>query len=114
MQPRNVSIGLRQLLRKISESSETVIRGPVAVEPSEAEAVGVVRFTVCVGLRRDRSPTRSKALFEPTMGIGLVAEGFHFPVSAVAVQLDGFNERAVRFQVKNRNSHIPSVVLQGL
>ena len=57
---------------------------------------------------------RSKALFEPMVGIRLVVEGFHFLVAAVSVQLDGFNEGAVRFQVKNRNSRFPCVALQSL
>jgi hypothetical protein len=63
---------------------------------------------------RDSSPARSQALFEPMVGIRLVVEGFHFLVSAVSVQLDGFNEGAVRFQVKNRNSRFPCVALQSL
>jgi hypothetical protein len=63
---------------------------------------------------RESSPPRSKALFEPMVGIRLVVEGFHFLVSAVSVQLDGFNEGAVRFQVQNRNSRFPCVALQSL
>src|SRR5438067_12550664 len=47
------------------------------------------------------------------MCIWLVVEGFDLLVSRVSVQLDGFNERAVRFQVKDRHSRFPGLVLQG-
>src|SRR6266566_3379608 len=56
----------------------------------------------------------SKVLFKPVVGIGLVVEGFYLLVSRVSVQLDGFNERAVRFQVKDRHSRFPGLVLQSL
>jgi len=46
------------------------------------------------------------------MCIGLVVEGFYLLVSRVSVQLDGFNECAVRFQVKDRDSRFPCRVLQ--
>jgi len=46
------------------------------------------------------------------VGIGLAIEGFYLLVSRVSVQLDGFNERAVRFQVKDRHSRFPCIVLQ--
>ena len=42
------------------------------------------------------------------MGIGLIVEGFYLLETSVSVQLDGFNERAVRFQVKDRHSRFPS------
>jgi hypothetical protein len=45
-------------------------------------------------------PPRSEVLFKPVVGIRLVVEGFYFLVPTVSVQLDGFNEGAVRFQVK--------------
>ena len=54
----------------------------------------------------------SKVLFKPMVGIGLAIEGFYLLVSRVSVQLDGFNERAVRFQVKDRHSRFPCIVLQ--
>src|SRR5438067_886817 len=38
---------------------------------------------------------KSKVLFKPMVGIGLVVEGFYLLVSSVSVHLDGFNERAV-------------------
>ena len=57
-------------------------------------------------------PPRSKTLFEPVVGIRLVVEGFYLLVSRVPVQLDGFNEGMVRFQVKDSNSRFPCVVLQ--
>ena len=57
-------------------------------------------------------PPRSKTLFEPMVGIRLVVEGFYLLVSRVPVQLDGFNERAVGFQVKDPNSRFPGLVLQ--
>jgi hypothetical protein len=46
--------------------------------------------------------SRSQALFKPVMGIGLVVESFYLLVSSVPVQLDGFDEGAVRFQVNDR------------
>src|SRR5438445_7883531 len=81
---------------------------------SLAQTIGVVMTGFAFASERDSSPARSKALFEPMVGIRLVVEGFHFLVSAVSVQLDGFNEGAVRFQVKNRNSRFPCVALQSL
>ena len=57
-------------------------------------------------------PPRSKALFKPVMCIGLVVESFYLLVSRVSVQLDGFHECAVRFQVKDRDSRFPGLVLQ--
>ena len=58
--------------------------------------------------------TRSKALFKPVMGIGLVVESFYLLVSRVPVQLDGFNECVVRFQLKDCHSRFPGLVLQSL
>src|SRR5947199_111962 len=46
------------------------------------------------------------------MGIGLVIEGFYLLVSRAPIQLDGFNEGTVRFQVKDRDSRFPGLVLQ--
>ena len=48
------------------------------------------------------------------MCIRLVVEGFYLLVSRVPVQLDGFNECAVRFQVKDSDPRFPCVVLQRL
>jgi hypothetical protein len=59
-------------------------------------------------------PPRSKALFEPVVGIRLVIESFYLLVSAVSVQLDGFNEGTVRFQVKDSDPHFPRGALQRL
>jgi muconolactone delta-isomerase len=55
-----------------------------------------------------------KALFEPVVGIGLVVEGLYLLVSRVSVQLDGFDEGAVRFQVNDCHSRFPGLVLQSL
>jgi hypothetical protein len=57
---------------------------------------------------------RSKALFKPVMCIGLVVESIYLLVSRVSVQLDGFDEGAVRFQVNDRHSSFPGLVLQSL
>ena len=57
---------------------------------------------------------RSQALFKPVMCIGLVTEGFYLLVSSAPVQLDGFDEVAVRFQVNDRHSRLFSLVLQSL
>jgi len=59
-------------------------------------------------------PPRSEALFEPVMGIRLVIEGFYLLVPALSVQLNGFNECAVRFQVKDSDPRFPCIVLQRL
>ena len=47
------------------------------------------------------------------MGIGLVVEGFYLLVTRVPVELDSFNEGAVRFQVKDGHSRLPGLVLQS-
>jgi hypothetical protein len=59
-------------------------------------------------------PPRSEALLEPVVGIGLVIEGFYLLIPAVSVQLDGFNEGAIRFQVKDSDPRFPCEVLQRL
>ena len=54
----------------------------------------------------------SEALFKPVVGIRLVVEGFYLLVPATSVQLDGFNEGAVRFQVKDSDPCFPCGMLQ--
>src|SRR5947209_17524117 len=53
-----------------------------------------------------------KPLFEPMVGIRLVVECLHFLVSRVPVHLDRFNKRAVRLQVKDRDTRLPGGVFQ--
>ena len=55
---------------------------------------------------------RSEVLFKPVVGIRLVVEGFYLLVPAVSVQLDGFNEGAVRLQVKDSDPRFPCGMLQ--
>src|SRR6266536_3846398 len=59
-------------------------------------------------------PPRSEVLFKPVVGIRLVVEGFYLLVAAVSVQLDGFSEGAVRFQVKDSDPRFPRGSLHRL
>ncbi len=82
----------------------------------EYEFIHVIyhKFAVYVNVTVLEARHCSEALFEPVVGIGLVVESFYLLISSVSVQLDGFDEGAVRFQVNDRHSRFPGLVLQSL
>src|SRR5690348_17206326 len=90
---------------------------------SIAAYINAVRGPLCISRSRIGPGNRltgsrstpfatSEVLFKPVVGIWLVVKGFYLLVPAVSVQLDGFNEGAVRFQVKDSDPCLPCGVLQ--